>query len=131
GQIGPREAVRNTQQSLQQSSHILEPYFYAHNIFKRNVITSLLEKAKVCYAEKPNQKLSYVMDDMSLEMFDLDTDLLDNSTYGIYVSDSGKIQEIKEKMEQLTHAAMQNQKAELSDLIAIMKEDDIVVAEEK
>lgn len=131
GQISARDAVANTQQSLTQSSHILEPYFNAHDIMKRNVLAALIEKAKICYADRPNHKLSYVLDDMSLAMFELDSELLDNSTYGLYLSNSGKIQDIKNKIEQLAHAAMQNQTVELSDMIAIMKEDDIITAQEK
>lgn len=130
GQIGPNEAVTNTRQSLVQSSHIIEMYFEAHNYVKRNVMQALLETAKVAYSENPPRKLSYVLDDMSIQMFDLDIGLLDSSTLGLFVSNSTKAEEVKETLRQLTHAAMQNQTVELSDVISVIRQDSIIEAEE-
>lgn len=130
GQIGAREAVSNTQQSLIQSSHILEMYFEMHNYVKRNVIKALLECAKVAYAESKPRKLSYVLDDMGIQMFDLDINLLDSSTLGLFVENSIKVEEAKEFIKQLAHAAMQTQKAELSDIVSIIRQDSIIESEE-
>lgn len=130
GQVGPNEAVNNTRQNLIQSSHILEMYFDLHNYMKRNVLTALIETAKVAYADKPPMKLSYILDDMSMQLFTLDIGLLDSSTIGLFLHNSAKAEEIKETIRQFSHAAMQNQMAELSDVIAIAKQDSIVEAEE-
>lgn len=130
GQIGPNDAVSNTRQNLVQSSHILEMYFELHNYVKRNVLQAILECAKIAYADSPPRKLSYVLDDMSIQMFTLDIGLLDNSTLGLFVSNSSKAEEAKELIRQLTHAAMQNQKVELSDVISVIRQEGIVEAEE-
>ena len=130
GQIGSSDAVSNTRQNLVQSSHILEMYFELHNYTKRNVLQALLEMSKIAYADSKPRKLSYVLDDMSLQMFDLDIGLLDNSTLGLFVANSTKAEEAKETIRQLTHAAMQNQTVELSDIISVIRQESIIEAEE-
>ena len=130
GQIGQDEAVRNTQQALVQSANILEPYFEMHNNIKRNALQALIECAKVAYAEFQPAYLSYVLDDMSRRMVSMDYDLLENSTYGIFVSNSQKSNETLQMVQQLSHAALQNQKIELSDVIKVMRSESIQEAEE-
>jgi hypothetical protein len=130
GQIGTEDAVRNTQQALVQSANILEPYFELHNNIKRNVLQALIECAKVAYSEFQPASISYVLDDMSRKMISMDYDLLDNSTYGIFVSNSMKSDEALQMVQQLSHAALQNQKIELSDVIKIMRSESIQEAEE-
>lgn len=130
GQIGTADAVRNTQQALVQSANILEPYFELHNNIKKNVLQALIENAKVAYSEFQPASISYVLDDMSRKMISMDYDLLDNSTYGIFVSNSMKSDEALQMVQQLSHAALQNQKIELSDVIKIMRSESIPEAEE-
>lgn len=130
GQIGSEEAVRNTQQALIQSANIIEPYFEVHNNIKRNVLQSLIEVAKVAYAEFQPAYLSYILDDMSRKIIEMDYDLLENSTYGIFVSNSMKSNEALQMVQQLSHAALQNQRIELSDVIKIMRSESIREAEE-
>ena len=130
GQISPNEAVGNTRQSLVQSSHILEPYFELHNQIKKNVLQGLLETAKVAYSQSGNKKLTYILDDMSRQIINLDVGLLDNSTLGVFVSNSSKGEETKEVIRQLAHAALQNQKVELSDMISVLRQESIVETEE-
>lgn len=130
GQIGGNEAVANTQQAIVQSANILEPYFELHNNVKRNALQALIEVAKVAYSEFQPRYLSYVLDDMSRQMLSLDYDLLENSEYGIFVSNSMKSHEALQMVQQLSHAALQNQKIELSDVIKIMRSESIQEAEE-
>jgi len=130
GQIGPNEAVTNTKQNLIQSSHILEPYFDLHNTVKRNILQALLNTAKVCYSNKEPRKLSYILDDMSRQSLTIDPLILENATLGVFVSNSAKAEEAKDVIRQLTHAALQNQKVELSDVISVIRQDGIVEAEE-
>lgn len=130
GQIGSDEAVRNTQQALVQSANILEPYWEVHNNIKRNSLQALIECAKVAYAEYQPRYLNYILDDMTRKIVDLDYDLLENSTYGIFVSNSMKSHEALQMVQQLSHAALQNQTAELSDVLKIMRSNSIQEAEE-
>jgi hypothetical protein len=130
GQIGPNDAVKNTQQSLLQSSHILELYFEMHNHMKKNVMQALIETAKIAYSANAPKKLTYVLDDMSRKMINMDMGLLDDSTLGLFISNSAKAEEAKDLIRQLTHAALQNQKVELSDVISVVIQEGIVEAEE-
>lgn len=130
-QMANNESVGNARQALVQNSYMLEPFFNLHSRIKKNVLTALIEMAKVCYSTKKPQKLSYVLDDMSLRTIDLDPALLDNSTIGLFINDSSKAQEIKDTLTQLAHAAMQTQAAKLSDILGVIKEDSITVAEER
>jgi len=130
GAIGPNDAVSNTRQAITQSSHIIQPFFELHNIVKGNVLRILLETAKVAYAGSNKKKLQYILDDLSLQMLDLDTELLDNSTYGLFITNSSKAFEAKQAIENLAHAAMQTQQADLSDIIKVIRSESIQEAEE-
>jgi len=129
-QIGPNEAVQNTQQNLIQSSHIIQPYFELHNNVKRNVLQGLLETAKVAYSTGRQRKLSYVLDDLSVQILTVDQGMLDATTVGLFVSNSSKADEAKRAIIGLAQAAMQNQQADLLDIVKIIKSDDINEAEE-
>lgn len=130
GQVGPYEAKGNVQQNLIQSSHILEPYYDLHNHLKKNVLQALLETSKIAYSNSGKTKLSYILDDMSRKTIDLDIALLDNTTLGIFISNSAKAEEAQELVRQLAHAALQSQKIEFSDVISIVRQNGIVEAEE-
>ena len=130
GQISSNDAVSNTRQALVQSSHILEGYFDIHANVKRNILQALLETAKVAYSQSNKKKLTYVLDDMSKRIIDLDVGLLDNSTLGVFVSNSAKAEETKETIRQLAHAAMQTQNANLSDVISMIRQESVVEMEE-
>lgn len=129
GQINPRQANATTQQVIEQTSDILEPYYNLHDLLKRNVLTGLLECAKVAYAGRGNIKLPFVLDDMSIEMLDIDMPLLDSSKLGIFIAEGGMTEEVLQTLKQLTHAAMQTQKIELSDVISTLKKDNLSDAE--
>ena len=130
GQIAPNEAVGNTQQNLVQNSYVLETFFSLHNIVRANVLTSLIEVAKVCYSDNKPRKLSYVLDDMSLQTLNLDPALLDNTTLGIFVDDGGKAKEIKDMISTIAQSAVQNSQAKIADIISVLKQDSISVAED-
>ena len=132
GQIGPNAAVTNTKQVMMQSSHVIEPIFSLHNHVKRNVLQASIEASKIAYGldTEKKRKLNYFLDDMSRKMVEIDTDLLNNSTYGIFVSNSTKAHETKEMISQLAHAAMQSQKIEMSDVIKVLRSDGVQEAEE-
>jgi hypothetical protein len=100
-----------------------------HNTFKKNVLTALIETAKVAYSGKNAVKLSYVLDDLSVKILEVDVALLQNSTIGLFVANSTRASEAVETIKQLAHAAMQNQKAELSDVLSVIRQEGIVEAE--
>ena len=130
GQIGPNDAVSNTNQNLIQSSHILEWYFDTHSHTKRNVLQALIETAKVAYSNSNKKKLTYFLDDLTKQTINLDTGLLDSETVGVFLVSSSKAEETKETIRQLAHAAMQTQSAKLSDIISMIRQESIVEMEE-
>jgi hypothetical protein len=101
-----------------------------HTAVKKNVLQALIEAAKVAYAEKDPGILSYILDDMSIKQFQIDHELLSNSTIGIFVTNAAKAEESKELIRQLAHAAMQNDKADLSDVISVIRQESTQEAEE-
>ena len=130
GQISASDAVSNTRQALVQSSHILEYYFDTHARFKKNVLSALLETAKVAYSNSNKRKLTYILDDLSKQIIDLDMGLLDNSTIGLFVENSAQAEETKDTIRQLAHAAMQTSQAGLSDIISVIRQQSIPEMEE-
>lgn len=130
GQITPNEAVTNTQQNLIQSSNIIEPYFFLHNKVKKNVLQALVEMSKVVYSKSGDKKLTFVMDDFSKKILEVDLGLLDNNTFGIFISEDVKTEEIKQAINQLAHAAMQNQMISMSEVITLLRQDSIIEAQE-
>jgi hypothetical protein len=117
GQISPNELVGNTQQAVVQSSHITEEWFYSHNAVKGHLLESMINVAKVAWGAGEQKKIQYILDDMSIEMLSIDPEDFIDSSYGIFVSDSARDQELFLTIKQLAHAALQNQTAELSDVI--------------
>ena len=117
GQIGPNELVGNTQQAVVQSSHITEEWFSTHSSVKKEVMSALIDTAKVAWGDGEKEKLQYVGDDMTVAMFKIDPEQFSNTSYGIFVSDSARDQELFMILRQLTQAALQNQMTELSDVI--------------
>ena len=123
GQIGPREGLGTSQQAIVQSSHITEDLFNTHNEVKRAVLASLIEVAKVAWGDGESKKMQYVLDDMSVAMFTVEPEIFNNSSYSVFVSDSAKDQETFMVLKQLAQAALQNQRAELSDVIKMFSTD--------
>ena len=72
----------------------------------------------------------FMLDDLSKELINIDAGLLDGSTIGLFVENSAKTDEILQNLSQLAHAALQNQKIELSDFITLVNQDSIVEATE-
>jgi len=130
GQIGPDEAVTNTRQNIVQNSYILEPYFELFNNIKREVLQQLLDVAKVVYSTKKPRKLAYMTDDMTYHMLTVDTEILANSTVGVFVSNSSRAFEAKQSIEALAQAGMQNQMIDLSAVIKTIRSEGVQEAEE-
>jgi hypothetical protein len=131
GAIGPTDAVTNTKQNLIQASHIVKPYFDLHNTVKGKVLQGLIDTAKTLYSENPPGVLSYVLDDMSVAQLTVDRDLLDSSSYGLFVGNSVRAEEAKQAIIQLAQAGLQNQQIDLLDVFKIIKSTNLNEAEEQ
>lgn len=130
GSIQEREAVQNVNKAITLSTNILEEFFQKHDRVKQRVLQALIECAKVAYTINKPKKLSYVLDDMTTAMLSIDQPLLDNSTYGIFITNTGQQQETKEMLTTLAQAALQNQMVNLSTVLKVLQSDSVQDAEE-
>jgi hypothetical protein len=123
GQVQTSELVGNTERAVTQSSHITETWFYFHNEVKKQVLEALLDVAKTC--GRKGKKINYIMDDMTRMYFTIDGVEFDTTEFGVFVTNSSKDDKIKNTLEQLSHAAIQNQMIELSDIVTILQTESI------
>lgn len=130
GQIQEREAVQNVNKVLTLSTNILEPTFQKHDIIKKNVLTALIEQARVTYAKNQPRKLSYILDDSTIAFLTVNQEYLDNAQFGVFVADNSKISQSHEMLKQMAHAAMQNGMVNLSTVLKVLRSDYLADAEE-
>lgn len=113
------ESATGIQNSVTQSSIITEYMYFQHNNVKKEVLNQLVEAAKIAYQN--NKAISYITDDMQRVFFNVDSERLNNSDIGIFVSNSTKDLEVKSKIESLLQAAMQNDKVSMTDIVKVFK----------
>ena len=107
GQISNRETVGGVERATLQSSHITEYLFTIHDDLKKRVLDAFLETAKIAIRGR-SKKFQYILSDGSTQMIDIDGDEFAECDYGILVDNSNGLQELNQKMDMLTQAAMQN-----------------------
>ena len=119
GDINQYETATGIQQSLINSSAITQYYFYRHDEIKREVLRQYIETSK--YAYLGGKKIHYITDDMERMVVELDGELFADSDYNVFPTNANKDKMLKMKIEQLAPAAMQQDKANLSDLVKLFK----------
>ena len=112
------------------NSSILEAYFQVHRDIKKRVLQTLIETMKVAYSTFQPESLSYFLDDVSIAQLNPDYELFDNNTYGIFVSDSPKVDDKISQIQILAQASLQAGKIELSDVLTIMNSKNLQEAQE-
>jgi len=122
-QTSPSESATANQNSIIQSSHMTEPYFYFHNILKGQVLTKMLECSKFAY--EGGKKIQHIVDEVYTEIINVDGEKFADSDYGVFVTNSSKDNEIKQKIEGLFEVALQQEKINLSDMMRIMQSDSV------
>jgi len=121
GAISSNELVGNVERSVNQSALITEYLFDAHDEVKKRVYTAMIECGKIAF--RNGKKAQYVLDDMTLEILDIPELELENSEFGIFMSNSSKDNMIVESLKQLSQVALQSDKADLSMIIDSMIND--------
>jgi hypothetical protein len=119
GQTAASETLGGVERSVVQSSMITEPLFIKHNQVKQRVITHLLEVAKLCYSE--GGKIDFLDEDLLRTVLEIDGDLLNDSDFGIFVTDATTEQHVFEKLQGVAQQALQAQAISLSELITVFK----------
>lgn len=130
GDVGQYEAVANAQTAVMGGGNVLDSFFEVHAQVKANVSKKLLNVAKWVYNKYRPKHLTYTLDDMSIALIKMDYDLLFETTINLFTSDTARANQAMEAVKQLSHAALQNQSAELSDIIKIMRSESVQEAEE-
>ena len=85
GSISSNELVGNVERSVVQSANITEPWFWKHNLAKRNAYTNILNAAKHAYSTNGFKKLHYILDDGSRKFLEVTEDFL-YSDFDMHVS---------------------------------------------
>jgi hypothetical protein len=116
GQTKDRETASGIQQSLLQSTSITEPLFVEHEETKLRVTRQLVETCKYLWRGKKFQA-QYVLDNGSLDLFDVDGDEFADNDYDINIIDGSVIRRLDQAMDMLGQAAMQNDQASLLTLV--------------
>lgn len=130
GQIQEREAVQNVRNVVSLSTNVSGMFFQTHDFTVRRLLEALLNKAKSVYFGRESVRLSYVIDDMSTQMLNVDYNLLANSKFGVFIDDSQKLDETKNLLRQYAFAAMQNDAMPMSYALKAIKAKSIQEAEE-
>ena len=123
GNITSNETVGGVERAVSQSNNITEPLFYYHNLVKQNVLTQLVEVAKLCYADGTHGQ--YIVDDVYREWLSVDGGLLNDSTYEVYIRDSSKDAALIQKMEAIADRMLQTGEVRASTILAMLDEESI------
>lgn len=107
GQISNRETVGGVERATLQSSHSTEWLFIIHDDIKRRVFEAFLETAKIALKGR-TKKFQYLLSDGQQQIMEIDGDEFAESDYGLLVDNSQELQQLNQKMESITQAAMQN-----------------------
>lgn len=120
GQATPNEAVTNTQSNIQMSSNITEIYFKAHDTLWTEILTSLAQNAQAAYKGK-NVLKQFILDDQSLATLEIEPESLENSDFGVFLTDATEEENVFQTLQQWGQALIQNDKATFSDMIKMLK----------
>lgn len=108
GTVSPNESVTNNQQKIVQSSNITEPDFYLHNILKEEVLTGLLEQAKISFRNNP-RNIAFITSDLNIKSLFVDPDLLESAEFAVYASNSTKdhsiVQMLRNQIDRIVQAS--------------------------
>lgn len=118
GQIDNRETVGGIERAVSASSHITEELFMIHDNVRKRCLMTLLETAKIALKGR-NKKLQFMTDDRVMAMLDVDGDEFSEMDYDIIVDNDMGDMELKQKLESLAQAGIQNQMLSFSTVMKI------------
>jgi len=107
GMVQASATVGSTERSVMQSNNNTAYEFYQHQEFKLEALQILLETSKV--ALKHNKTIAQnILEDFSLEVFEIDGDEFLDSDYSVFLTVSSKSKDMKRNLELYAQAFMQN-----------------------
>ena len=107
GNIENRETVGGIERATMQSSYITEWLFATHDDVKLRALECFIDTSKIAFKGR-NKKFQYLLSDGSLGIMEIDGDEYAENDYGIVVDNGSNIQELKQKLDMLAQAALQN-----------------------
>lgn len=128
GQTSSYDAVSNVQQNIIQSSYITNLYFDTHNKHWERVLSSLLDLSTVVYSENP-ETIMWLDGNSRAVLSAEDLSRASNEEYGLFLSDTPRDSEIYQNLTNLTQAMVQNDKANISDIIKVLRAESIEEAQ--
>ena len=126
GAVSQYEAVGNVQRTVLQSNLVTEGWFYQHSEVKKRAIEKACNLMKVCWAD--GKKAGYILGDGGFKMLSVFPDVAIND-YGIYISEGGKEDAIKQAITQLAQSALQSGGISMLDVIKVLKAETLTEAE--
>ena len=126
GAVSQYEAVGNVQRTVVQSNLVTEGWFFQHSEVKKRAIEKLANLMKVCWAG--GKHAGYVLGDGAYKFLKVLPNIALND-YGLYITEGGKEDAIKQAVTQLAQASLQNGSIDLLNVIKVLKADSLVEAE--
>jgi hypothetical protein len=125
GEISSNESVGGVERSVTQSSHSTERWFNTNEQFKQRALKKILD-IQLNVLRKNPKKLNYLLDDFTKAVItDDEIDAIQLADFDVLVSRSTDDSRLLQVFETMFQAAMQNGKANLSDLMDVYKNESI------
>ena len=119
GNLSGNEGLGVTQQAIIQATHQTEFDFYIMDLVETKAYEILLEYAKVLWKDEKVKK-QFLLDDLSTYLLEIDGVLLNEAEYGIKLTNSSKMHDLTQAMNNLAYPAMQSGIATLTDVASII-----------
>lgn len=123
GDIGVSETATNAGRAITQSTYITEPLFYIHSECKKEVLDHLIKVAKTAYINGKTGQ--FLMGDKERVVLEIDGDLLNDSDYSVFLTNSPRDKQLLEELKALANIALQSDKANLSDIVSMIESTSI------
>ena len=118
GQVENRETVGGVERAVSQSNHITEELFTMHDFCKKRCFEILIETTKIALKGR-DVKFSYIGDDMTRQLAEVDGDQFAEEEYGLHVSNDDEINRLEQKLDGMVQMGLQNQMLSFSTAIKI------------
>lgn len=118
GNVEKRETVGGVDTAIRQGNYVTETIFKTHELVKKEALNLLFETIKI--AVKDNKiKLSNIGDDLTNQIVEIDGDNIKETEYGLIVENNEDNIKLEQNLNQLAHAALQNQMLSFSTIMKI------------
>jgi len=118
GQVENRETVGGVERAISSSANVTEELFVIHDNVRKRCLQAMLETAKIALKGR-NKKIQYITDDKVMAMLDIDGDEFSEMDYDIMIDNDMGDRELKQKLEGLAQAGIQNQMLSFSTVMKI------------